>query len=213
MQRSVPEEPRRPVLRNLRSWPSLTRNSSSDDADSDAQCPNCGLTFREEDSESIWIYCDWCQAWFDFICSGLTDSEHLPAVYFAVDVSVPHSRRTQHELIPHPIVANAWLPSDLSPHLITFRITHWPPNWTSRAWKQLFTATLKTELPNQQKDPIDVSSSATLPLTQDKLVAFVAVLAQQGLKHQSIKCYLSALRYYQITVNISDPFQVTKIMF
>lgn len=57
------------------------------------------------------------------------------------------------------------------------------------------------------------TGKAPLPLTQDKLVAFVAVLAQQGLKHQSIKCYLSALRYYQIAANMSDPFQAASFPY
>ena len=52
-------------------------------------------------------------------------------------------------------------PSELSPPLIALAITQRPPDWTSRAWKQLFAASLKMGSPNQQNDLIVPSSSAT----------------------------------------------------
>ncbi len=55
---------------------------SEPESTSDAQCPKCGLTFQEDDSNSIWVCCDRCQAWLDFDCTGLSDPDDLPEVYF-----------------------------------------------------------------------------------------------------------------------------------
>lgn len=45
-----------------------------------------------------------------------------------------------------------------------------------------------------------------LPLTEQTLSFFVAHLGKQGLTHQTIKCYLSALRFMQIKAGLGDPF-------
>ena len=43
------------------------------------------------------------------------------------------------------------------------------------------------------------------PLNETLLCSFVTFLDQEGLKHQSIKCYLSALRHAQIANGFPDP--------
>ena len=48
--------------------------------------------------------------------------------------------------------------------------------------------------------------STPLPLSEDLLCSFVAVLADQGLRHRSVKVYLSALRFMQIQAGLKDPF-------
>ena len=50
------------------------------------------------------------------------------------------------------------------------------------------------------------TSLITLPLTENKLCLFVSHIADSGLKYQTIKCYLSGLRYFQISAGIGDPF-------
>ena len=45
---------------------------------------------------------------------------------------------------------------------------------------------------------------APLPLTEKNLCEYVAYLAQGGMKHQSIKCYLSAARHLQIMSGQGD---------
>ena len=45
-----------------------------------------------------------------------------------------------------------------------------------------------------------------LPLVENVLCAYVSKLANDGLKHQSIKSYLSALRFMQISAGLSDPY-------
>ena len=47
--------------------------------------------------------------------------------------------------------------------------------------------------------------TASLPTTEQKLIEFVAFAANQGLKHQTIKCYLSAVRHLQIASGGGDP--------
>jgi hypothetical protein len=48
-----------------------------------------------------------------------------------------------------------------------------------------------------------------LPLTEGHLCRYVAHLAEEGLKHTSIKGYLSALRRMQIVWGAGDPFQAS----
>ncbi len=47
---------------------------------------------------------------------------------------------------------------------------------------------------------------AALPVSQVGLSSFVAYLADQGLKHRTIKVYLSAVRHLQISAAQPDPF-------
>ena len=45
-----------------------------------------------------------------------------------------------------------------------------------------------------------------IPLNEQGVSFYVSYLASQGLKHSSIKVYLSAIRYMQIASGMSDPF-------
>ena len=47
----------------------------------------------------------------------------------------------------------------------------------------------------------------TLPVTEAVLCNFVSYLADERLKHRTIRTYLSGLRYYQIKEGLGDPFQ------
>lgn len=51
------------------------------------------------------------------------------------------------------------------------------------------------------------SETPHLPLREAVLCSFVTHLALQGLKHRSIKVYLSATRHMQIAEGLPDPFQ------
>ena len=48
-------------------------------------------------------------------------------------------------------------------------------------------------------------SLAPFPLSETLLCSFATFLAQEGLRYQSIKCYLSALRHAQIASGFPDP--------
>ena len=48
-------------------------------------------------------------------------------------------------------------------------------------------------------------SPVPYPLNETLLCSFITFLDQEGLKHQSIKCYLSALRHAQIANGFPDP--------
>ena len=48
-----------------------------------------------------------------------------------------------------------------------------------------------------------------LPTSESLLCRFVSYLAKDGLKHRSIKCYLSALRFLHIREGLPDPFITT----
>ena len=45
-----------------------------------------------------------------------------------------------------------------------------------------------------------------VPLAESSLCAFVSQLANEGLKFQTIKCYLSGLRHMHISAGLADPF-------
>lgn len=46
---------------------------------------------------------------------------------------------------------------------------------------------------------------APLPVFETQLCQFCAFIADQGLSHQTIKCYLSAIRFHQIFSGLPDP--------
>ncbi len=50
-------------------------------------------------------------------------------------------------------------------------------------------------------------SISSLPVTEHVLSLFVSTLANQGLKHQTIKCYLSAIRHLQVSQGFPEPYQ------
>ena len=49
--------------------------------------------------------------------------------------------------------------------------------------------------------------SRPLPVTEELLCRFVAMLGREGLKHSTIKVYLSGVRFYQIAQGLGDPFR------
>ena len=49
------------------------------------------------------------------------------------------------------------------------------------------------------------SDNDPLPASEEKLCSFVTYLADSNLTHQTIKCYLSAVRHLQIAMNKGDP--------
>ena len=51
------------------------------------------------------------------------------------------------------------------------------------------------------------ASLTPFPATEKTLCAFVASIAKEGLKHQTIKVYMSAIRFCQIRSGGGDPFQ------
>ena len=48
---------------------------------------------------------------------------------------------------------------------------------------------------------------SAVPVMENILCSFVSVLANQGLKHQTVKCYLSAVRHLQVSQGFAEPFQ------
>ena len=103
------------------------------------------------------------------------------------------------------------LPSPIPLPLVTLVVTR-QPDWTSKLWQQLFTSTLK--MAQIHRAVLQICSAKihyragknSLPLSEDTLVSYVAFLAQEGLKHQTIKCYLSAIHHFQIAASMPDPF-------
>lgn len=47
---------------------------------------------------------------------------------------------------------------------------------------------------------------APLPISESRRCSYVSFLANEGLKHRSIKSYLSAIRHLQIVEGLGDRF-------
>ena len=56
-----------------------------------------------------------------------------------------------------------------------------------------------------------LTNATPLPVSVHLLCNFVAFLGSQGLKHQSVKTYLSAVRHAQISAGFPDPFNNTDL--
>ena len=85
-------------------------------------------------------------------------------------------------------------------------LLHSHPDWTSLSWKLIFKLTLAKLWPHQQPNHMHQLDSITshsvmqacshpYQLTEPSLCMYVAYLANQGLKHQTLKCYLAAFPF------------------
>ena len=104
-------------------------------------------------------------------------------------------------------------PTPLPPELTQLLVT----NWTSSSWRTQFNTNFAKGLAEStlrsyksRKDRYvrfcTQSASCPLPVSESNLCLFVSHLADQGLKHHTIKCYLSAVRHLQIAEGFKDPF-------
>ena len=78
--------------------------------------------------------------------------------------------------------------------------------WTSANWTGLF-STLTAALCLPHTRPIRFGIWEPYPLREDKLCRFVVFLASEGLKHRTIKLYLSGLRFANIFQDYGNPFK------
>ena len=56
----------------------VTDETESGDESSEAECPNCGLAYGEDDS--VWIQCDSCGLWWDLKCTEI-DDKNIPDIF------------------------------------------------------------------------------------------------------------------------------------
>lgn len=84
--RCVKPTTRRSEKALLEHFQSLSLDSASEtsqnesNTESEAECPKCGLVYGEDDS--VWIQCDNCGLWWDMKCSGVSDVENIPDIFF-----------------------------------------------------------------------------------------------------------------------------------
>ena len=50
------------------------------------------------------------------------------------------------------------------------------------------------------------SATSPIPIAEGQLCSYVSFLVNQGLKHRTIKSFLSAIRHLQISEGLGDPF-------
>lgn len=75
------------VIEQFKSLSLIDETANTTGTDSEAECPNCGLVYG--DDESTWIQCDGCGFWWDLKCSGICDSESVPDVYLCATCNLP----------------------------------------------------------------------------------------------------------------------------
>ena len=62
-----------------------TSITACDSSDSDAECPNCGLTYKNIDCDgSVWICCDYCNSWYHLSCTDVYGAK-IPAKFICTN--------------------------------------------------------------------------------------------------------------------------------
>ena len=91
-------------------------------------------------------------------------------------------------------------------------------DWTSQAWRETFStsyfhATLSKNTQHSYSSAhhryinfCSYSGLIAYPSNEDTLCKYVSFLGQEQLKHQTVKSYLSGIRYYNIEQSHPDPF-------
>ena len=55
------------------------QNLSLTSSESEAECPDCGLVYGDDDS--TWVQCDSCGLWRDLKCAGVTSVSDIPEIF------------------------------------------------------------------------------------------------------------------------------------
>ena len=100
------------------------------------------------------------------------------------------------------------------PQSLLDMLLHSQPDWTAPSWrnsipeKALAPSTLRSYGTGQRHYMVfcQQASLHLLPFSEQVLCKFVEHLASEGLTHQTIKSYLSAIRHFHITAGQGDPF-------
>ena len=58
---------------------SQLQNISLSSSESEAECPDCGLVYGED--ESTLIQCDSCGVWRDLVCAGVSSVSDIPEMF------------------------------------------------------------------------------------------------------------------------------------
>ena len=113
--------------------------------------------------------------------------------------------------VQHAAQQPTLIPEELIQALVTHR-----PDWTSQNWRTWFTTILErisrlysTHLQKYPGALFEILSGGRftpLPVSQSLLCKYVSHLANENLKHGTIKVYLSAVRHLQIKYGMNDPF-------
>ena len=92
------------------------------------------------------------------------------------------------------------------PHNIISVLLIEKPDWTSNNWTLWFHSTTHSYESAKIKylQFCLKSNVSPIPVTEGKLCSFVSIWANSGLAHQTIKCYLSAIRHLQIESGRED---------
>ena len=135
-------------------------------------------------------------------------ASHIPGV---ANIAADALSRNQFSRFLQVIPDAAQLPSPIPRRLVDVLVLS-QPDWTSPLWARLFRgclapATQKAYLAGKKKYLRFCQQTGTppFPVTEQGLLLFVAFAVRQGLKHQTIKCYLSEVRHLQVCSGGGDP--------
>ena len=116
-----------------------------------------------------------------------------------------------HSMVPQATREPAVNPPELLDLLLVTK-----PDWTTWQWTDLWTLIFKMDYPSQPKGlttPQKIVTGsfaaklqlALTPASERQLSRFAAQLADEGVSHATIKCYLSAVRHLHIEEGRADP--------
>ena len=106
-------------------------------------------------------------------------------------------------------------PTPLGEELMATLVTQ-QSDWTSASWRaalRLADSSHRTYKSGENRflHFCQMSGVSPLPVSEGVLCKFVSYLAGEGLKHRSIKPYLSGVRYLQIRCGYADPFHNSQL--
>ena len=101
----------------------------------------------------------------------------------------------------------------VSPEVVLDAVLLQDPDWMAKDWTELWAFYLGQALADSTKKSYKSAKNGTtpfvlrtiLPVCEQSLSRYAASLANKGLAHASIKCYMSAVRHLQIEEGWGDP--------
>ncbi len=154
-----------------------------------------------------------CLAFFKAEFGFTIVAEHLPGrLNIAADALSRDKLSHFFQICPKAPQTPVVIPQELFQALIATQL-----DWTSVSWKRMFHSILGKGLAKSTQNTYKAGQAryikfcamfswSPFPISESCASSFVAFLAGEGLKHGTIKVYLSGVRYSQIAAGYKDPF-------
>ena len=142
-----------------------------------------------------------------------TGARHLPGVQNAsADALSRNKMQTFFSLNPQASPIPSIIPPELQELVLNRSLLWTSPAWISLLGVSCIAASTRTAYRSAQRRYAEFCTrygvTHPYPLTEHILCRYAAFLAKEGLKHRTIKVYLSGIRYLQIMKALGNPFEV-----